>query len=418
MTASAASPESVAALVRDGDDILMDTSRPKAVGLALAERTDLRDVDVYAFGVAYTDSTPLDALATTPGVTVHLSMTTPGLRRLAAEGTVRYHPTTLFAAARHPPIELSGRTFALFQTPPLADGAEQPLGTLTAYGRALAALADIVVVETNAQIPRVAEGQTVPRSAIDYVVDVGGTEPPVLTEATVTRVEEAIARNVVAALPDRPTVQLGIGSIYPAVARELVDVDVRRVWTGLISNGVDRLMENDDVAVVTGCSALGTDRAFYRWLEEEASSAVELRSVTETHNPANLHRQRNFAAVNSAFQVDLTGQVNAEMIDRAQLSGVGGQADFMHVARSDPDGRAVIALSARAPNDQPKIVPSLSSNVVVTTPRHCVDAVVTEYGTAHLSRKSTRKRAHALIEIAHPDDRGDLESAAEKLDLL
>lgn len=403
-------------LVSDGDTVLLDTSRPRVVGNALAERNDFTDVAVYAFGVAYTDPAPLDVLARTDGITVYVSMVPPGVRQEMADGSVKFIPRTLYATSRRPAFDdRGGRTIAILQTPPVQHG-EHNLGTLTAYGRALINTADEVVVEANPDVPTLPDGQCVPRDAIDSVVSVD--EPvPVLRGAEPTDVERDIAENVATLVPTGATIQIGIGKVYPVIAEKLTERDCT-VWTGLISNGVEALADDPTVDSITGCSALGMDTSFYRWLREEAPEKVQLTSVTNTHNPSRLKDQRRFVAINSAFQVDLAGQVNAEMINRKQLSGVGGQIDFMHAAAAAPEGCSVIALPSRSSNNHSTIIPSVGGDAVVTTPRHCVDAVVTEHGIARLRNRSTGDRARALISVAHPEDRADLERRAKRSNLL
>lgn len=403
-------------LVENGDTVLLDTSRPRGVGQALAERSGLSDVSVYAFGVDYTDPAPLVALADAEGITVSLSMVPPGVREHLTDGSIEFLPQTLYAVARHPPFtNRGGCTFAILHTPPI-DGNAHELGCLTAYGGELVDAADVTVVETNEAVPTVNDGQSVPSEAIDHEVRV--KQPlPVLRGGDLRDVERHIAENVSKLVDDGAMVQLGIGRVYPALAEELADRDVS-VWTGLISNGVEAMAEGSSVRSITGCSALGTDQEFYEWVCNGAYNRIHLTSVTNTHNPARLQDFDRFIAVNSAFQVDLYGQVNAEMLGHEQLSGVGGQLDFMHAASASPHGQSVIALPARTRWGDPTIVPSVGDGGVVTTPRHCVDAVVTEFGVAVLRDRNTSERVRELCRVAHPTDRERLRRSATDKGLL
>jgi acyl-CoA hydrolase len=396
--------EAVAARVQDGDHVVLDTSRPRAVGRALAAREDLQGVTVSAYGFPYADPAPLDALAGTPGVTVRVSMAGPGLRDAVAAGDVAFVPRTFLAAARAP-VPATGdpdrRVVALLQAPPAGD--DQPLGPLSAYGEALVAAADRVVVERNPALPALDGGRTVPLGAVDWAVPVSN-EPPTLASATPDEAERETAATVVASLPDRPTVQLGVGRVPTELGRRLADAgDPLAVHSGLLGESVRPVVAAGIAERVRGCMAVGESPSFYDWL---AGAPIELRPASRTHDPAHLATLERFVAVNGALSVDLHGQVAAETIGGRQVSGVGGQSAFMAAASQAPDGRAVVAMTARA-GETPKVVAALADEVV-TTPRHFVDEVVTEFGRARLDARSLPERAAALVDIAHPDDRPDL----------
>ncbi|WP_276258906.1 acetyl-CoA hydrolase/transferase C-terminal domain-containing protein [Haloglomus litoreum] len=396
----------VAGRVRDGDHVVLDTSRPRGVGRALAARDDLQDVTVTAYGFPYDDPAPLDALADAPGVTVRVSMAGPGLRDLVAAGEIEFVPRTFLAAARAPvrPSD-DRRVVALLGSPPA--GEAQPLGPLSAYGEALVAAADVVVVERTPALPVLDGGRTVPVGAVDHAVEAAGP-PPTLPSVTPTGAERETAANVVAALPDRPTVQLGVGSVPTELGRRLAEAgDPLTIHSGLLGESVRPVVAAGVAGTVRGCMAVGEDPSFYDWL---ADAPVELRPASVTHDPGHLATLDRFVAVNGALSVDRRGQVAAETIDGRQVSGVGGQSAFMAAASQAPDGRAVIAMTARA-GTTPKIVPSLDGEVV-TTPRHFVDEVVTEFGRARLGDRSAGERAAALARVAHPEDRPALRESA------
>jgi 4-hydroxybutyrate CoA-transferase len=388
----------VADRIRDGDHIVFDTSRPRGVGRALATRDDLQDVTVTAYGFPYADPVPLDALADAPGVTVRVSMAGPGLRDAVAAGEIEFVPRTFLAAARAPVQDDDCRVVALLGTPPA--GEAQPLGPLSAYGEALIEAADVVVVERNPALPVLDGGRTVPLGAVDRAVAAAGP-PPTLPSATPTDTERETAANVAAALPDRPTVQLGVGSVPTELGRQLAEAgSPLSIHSGLLGESVRPVVTAGVAETVLGCMAVGEEPAFYDWL---ADAPVELRPASVTHDPGHLATLDRFVAVNGALSVDRRGQVTAETIDGRQVSGVGGQSAFMAAASQAPDGRAIIAMTARA-GTNPRVVPSLDAEVV-TTPRHFVDEVVTEFGRACLDDRSTEARVAALESVAHPDDR-------------
>jgi acyl-CoA hydrolase len=403
-------PEDAAAVVERGDRVVVDTSRPRSVLHTLADRTDLEDVTVYAYGYPYADSSGLATLARTDGVTLAVSMVPPALRSLVADGTVEFVPRSLLAASRAPFGSGAGRRVGLLATPPVTAAPETPLGALSTFGSRLVADADVTVVSTSDRVPAPPNGVTVPTAAIDHAVETADS-PPVLGATAVDDVERRIAANVADVLPPDPTVQLGIGSVATAVARHLVDAGPLRLWTGLVGTGARDLLEAGDVTSATACVALGSDEAFYDWVT--GTDAVEFVPATVTHDPGRLGRLDRFVAVNSAIQVDLTGQVNAETVEGRQFSGAGGQLDFATVASARPDGRAVVALPARTRSGVSKVVPAIADADVVTTPRQAVDVVVTEWGVARLDG-SLRERARALVAVAHPDDRERLARAARE----
>jgi acyl-CoA hydrolase len=158
--------------------------------------------------------------------------------------------------------------------------------------------------------------------------------------------------------------------------------------------------------VATGVLDDGSDDARSNW-----GPGVTLQPVTLTHAPARLLRQERLWAVNSAFEVDLAGQPNAEFVGGLRIASGGGQADFVRAAHNSLGGAAVLALPARTSAGRSRIVAHLSPPHVPTSPGSDVDVVVTEYGAAHLRGKTARQRALALISIAHPEDRAILEQA-------
>jgi acyl-CoA hydrolase len=331
-----------------------------------------------------------------------VSMAGPGLRDGVEAGEIEFVPRTFLAAARAPvrPTE-DRRVVALLRTPPV--GEAQPLGPLSAYGEALVDAADVVVVERTPALPTLDVGRTVPLGAVDYAVEAAGV-PPTLASATPTDAERETAANVVASLPDRPTIQLGVGSVPTELGRRLAEAgDPLTIRSGLLGESIRPVVAAGVAESIQGCMAVGEDPAFYEWV---ADAPVELRPASVTHDPGHLATLDRFIAVNGALSVDCRGQVAAETIDGRQVSGVGGQSAFMAAASQAPDGRAVIAMTARA-GTTPKIVPSLDTEVV-TTPRHFVDEVVTEFGNARLGDRSARERAAAFESIAHPADRPSL----------
>ncbi len=155
-------------------------------------------------------------------------------------------------------------------------------------------------------------------------------------------------------------------------------------------------------------------RGLYQWLDR--NPLVEMHPVSYTNNAAVIAQNRKMVAVNGALEVDLLGQVCSDTLGQDQYSGVGGQVDFVRGARLSEGGKAIIVLTSTARNGTvSRIVPVLKHGAVVTTSRNDVDYVVTEYGTAQLHGKTVRERMRALVDIAHPDFREELERNAYAL---
>jgi len=388
--------------LRDGDHVLIDSSRPKAVAGALRRRSDLRDVAVYAYGMPYRDPDPIDRLAGTPGISVSVSMVGPGLRDLVAEESMRVVPRTVFAAAHTPKIFEDRRTVAILQAPP-PDGDTQPLGPLSLNGEDLAAVADLIMVETNPRLPDVGD-RSISKDLVDHFLAVDSSLP-VLPDQTPSGVHDAIAETVVDLLVADPTIQLGVGRVGAAIADRLTELDDLDIWSGLLSDGIRPVVESETATSIVGCIAAGRSESFYDWLADR-DDAVDLRSSRIVHSPTRLLELSRFVAINSALEVDATGQINAEAIGGDLVSGPGGQPEFMMAAGSQPDGRAIVAMPSTAGGTS-RLRADLSGPV--TTPRYTVDDVVTEHGHATVSSRPLDARRDALRRIADPRFRTDLQ---------
>ncbi|HEU5317773.1 MAG TPA: acetyl-CoA hydrolase/transferase C-terminal domain-containing protein [Chloroflexota bacterium] len=295
------------------------------------------------------------------------------------------------------------------------------LGTSVDVALAAALSAKSVIAQINPSMPR-SLGQSfvhVSRFAATVEVD----EPPIVEEPAVpSAVELDIGRNVASLVEDGATIQMGIGAIPNAVLAALTDRRDLGVYTEMFTDGVVDLVMR---GVVTGTRkpifpgkvvasfVMGTEKT-YRFLDD--NPMVELLPCDVTNDTARIRRHANMVAINSAIQVDLTGQVCADSIGRKVYSGVGGQMDFMRGAALAPGGKPIIALPATArAGTLSRIVPALLPGAGVTTTRAHVHYVVTEYGVAALHGKSVRERAQALIELAAPQFRESLEREAHAL---
>jgi len=271
----------------------------------------------------------------------------------------------------------------------------------------------LVIAEINRRAPRT-RGNRVHVSEIDYAIEVDRSllpyEPPRVGE-----LERTIARHVAALVPNGATFQIGIGAIPQAILEALGDHEDLGIHSGLVCDGMIPLIERGvvtgahktiDRLRVVGGEVMGTD-ALYEYVDNNPRFAIV--SATHSHRLSTVCRLDNFVAINSAVEVDLSGQVNAEWVAGRQISGIGGQFDYMEAAMHARGGRSIIALpSTAARGSASRIVATLAAGAAVTSPRMMLDYVVTEYGVADLRGKAVHARARALAAIAHPQFREQL----------
>ena len=268
-----------------------------------------------------------------------------------------------------------------------------------------------VVAEVNAALPAPVDGPRVDARHIDFAVPVN-RPPDSLPLPEPDETARAVARNVAGLVRDGDTVQTGIGSIPYAVLGALREKNDLGLHSGILDDGVMELVEN---GVITGARktidrcrhvtayAIGSP-ALYAWAAERPD--VRFRPVNYTHGAGTLARIDRFVSINSALEIDLGGQVNAEMIRGGQVTGTGGSVDFMRGAAGSCGGRSIVALGATAGGGRvSRIVPRLGEGNAPTALRTDVDYVVTEYGVARLRHLPERARAAALAEIAAPEFR-------------
>lgn len=399
---------------------------------------------VYVHCAAAAPSVLLDALvARAPGLRdvgmVHLHVEGPG-PHLAPEMAPHFRHRALFIGrnaraavnegrADFVPVFLSDvpellRTRAIpidvvlvNVTPPDAHGFCS-LGPSVEAIHAAIESARVVVAQLNPALPRTLGDAFVHVSRIDLAVAVE-VPPYEVARPVVGEVERRIGSHVAELVDDGATLQLGIGAIPAATAEFLHGKRDLGIHTEMFTDAVVDLVE---AGVVTGAAkaldrgkvvtafAMGT-RRLYDFLHD--NPMVELRGVDYTNDTSVIRRFAAMTAINSAIEVDLTGQVVADSIGYRMYSGVGGQMDFIRGAALAPRGRAIIALpSTTADGSVSRISPHLREGAGVVTTRAHVRTVVTEHGVAELWGRSLRERARALIAIAHPDHRERLEREA------
>lgn len=280
--------------------------------------------------------------------------------------------------------------------------------------------ADVVIAQVNPRVPRTLGDALIPASKITYGVE---WEEPLseLHSPSSNVVTDAIGRFVAQLIPDRATLQLGIGRIPDAVLAQLGQHKDLGVHSEMVSDGVRLLAEKGvvtgrykvtDPGQIVATFAMGS-QALYDFMDD--NPAVSMRQVDYTNSTAIIRRNPQMVSVNSAIEVDLTGQVVAESIGSRIVSGVGGQMDFVRGASLASGGKSIIALPSRTGSGEARIAATLRPGAGVTTTRNHVQYVVTEYGVAELHGRTLEERARALIGIAHPEDRERLTEEAKGL---
>ena len=281
--------------------------------------------------------------------------------------------------------------------------------------------ADKVVFEINSHIPRVFGETALPIECADYIYE-ADTPLPLAPAAPSSEVEKKIAADVVSLSRDGDCIQLGIGGRPKAVGEALMDKHDLGIHTEMITSSMGKLLragvvtnarKNFNTGKTVGAFAWG-DQPLYDYLAENTS--VCLRRAAWVNDPFNIAQNDNMVSVNTAIQVDLTGQICSESIGPRQFSGTGGASDFAYGAFHSKGGRGIIALASTAKGGTvSKIQPTLTPGAVVSISRNIVDYVVTEYGIAKLRDRTVRQRVENLIAVAHPDFRAELRKQADAL---
>lgn len=279
--------------------------------------------------------------------------------------------------------------------------------------------ARLVIAEVNTQAPRSHGSGIIHVSKIDHLVSVDRpiyAHPP----RAISGEEQKIGKFVAGLVEDGATLQMGIGGVPDAVLAELGGHKNLGIHTEMFSDGLIPLIEKGVVTnsmkkvspgKTLACFVAGSQKV-YDFLDDNPT--IEMQESSYTNDTRLIRKNPKVTAINSAIEVDLTGQVCADTIGTRQYSGVGGQMDFIRGAALSEGGKPIIAMSTATRKGQTKIVPMLKQGAGITTTRAHVHYIVTEYGIANLYGKNLRQRAKALIEIAHPDHREALEKAAHE----
>lgn len=385
---------------------------PQALVRALSQRTDLRDVEVVHL---HTEGPAPYAEPNMQGrFRVNALFVAPNVRDAVNEGRADFVPVFLSevpALFRNGILPLAA---ALIQVSPPDKHGFCSLGVSVEACRAAVLAAKFVIAQVNRFMPRTHGDGLIHLSNLNAVVE--SDEPlPEHNPGTPGQVAEAIGRHCAELIEDGATLQMGIGDIPDAVLASLRSHKDLGVHSEMFSDGVVDLVERGVVTgrmkrvhpgKLTASFVLGS-RRLYDFVDDNPQ--VALLDVGYVNDVSVIRRNPKVTAINSAIEVDLTGQVCADSIGDRIYSGVGGQMDFIRGASVSEGGKPIIALPSITRRGESRIVARLKPGAGVVTTRANVHWVVTEYGAANLYGKNLRQRARALIDIAHPDHRASLE---------
>lgn len=420
--------ENAVKMIRSGMRVFLtgNCSVPQVVLKALVERApDLEDVEIVQV------LTVGNADYVKPGMEKHLRVNTlfisDNVRSAVNEGRADFTPCHLSQIPRLFSEEVIPLDAALIQVSPPDEHGFCSYGVEVGVTKTAAQSASVVIAEINPNMPRTLGDAFIHISKIQYAIPVD-YKLPELAMGEPTELSKKIGQNVAALIDNGATLQMGIGAIPDGVLYYLRDKRHLGIHTELFSDGVIGLYEagiitNERKTLHPGKMVagflLGTQR-LYDFVDN--NPVVELHPTEYINDPFIIAQNEKMTSINSAIEVDLTGQVCADSIGSRMYSGTGGQVDFVRGAARSKGGKAIIALPSSVTNSKgetfSRIVSTLKNGAGVVTTRNDVQYIVTEFGVAELRGKSIRQRARALIDIAHPDQRAQLEEEAIRLKFL
>jgi acetyl-CoA hydrolase len=419
--------QAIAEAVESGDRIFLtgNCSVPQRLMEALVDRApELEDVEIcHALTLGSGDYVA-------PEMEGHIRANSlfigPNVRAAVQEGRADFTPVllsefTLLFKERVLPLDV-----AFVHLSPPDEHGFCSYGIETGLTKSPAEASDIIIAEINENMPRCLGDSFIHVSHLDYIVPV---DYPLLelpmSEGGLSETHTKIGRYIAELIPDGATMQMGIGAIPDAVLKFLHDKRDLGVHTELFSDSVIELVESGVLTnarktlhpgKITAGFMIGTHR-LYEWAHD--NPLIELHRTEYINDPFVIAQNDRQVAINSAIEIDLTGQVCADSIGPKLYSGVGGQLDFIYGASRSDGGVPIIALPATvAGKGISRIVPMLKRGAGVVTTRYHVHYVVTEYGVADLYGKTIRERAKALINIAAPEFRDELTRAAKELNYV
>jgi 4-hydroxybutyrate CoA-transferase len=409
------SPDEAVKSIKSGSRVLLEGSLSEPVSLINAlinQRKAFESLEIIT-------ASPIRAMKLADeSMSSHFRLNTffarGGAGEIIKKGRADYFPSSLFGVTKALEEKILPIDVALVQLSPTDDAGNCNFGINVSYIKPAVESAKMVIAEFNDQMPRVRGDSSISVDKIDLICETSRPLPTIDPSPVDENVTE-IARLVASLIPSGATIEVGIGAIPASIMKELHDKEDIGIHSGMISDPMMDLVKKGiitnknkpfdrDKSVVS--MAMGS-QTLYDWVNENPH--VMFYPSSYTHSIHIISQINDFIAVNSGLQVDLTGQVNAEMLDGLLVSGVGGGADFARGASASKRGFSIIALHSTGGRDQvSRIVTQLPEGSPVTYHRSDVDFLVTEYGIADLRCTSLNKRANRIIRIAHPNHRDRL----------
>ncbi len=406
-------------LIKSGDRVFIQGSAqtPRNMLYHLSLEADrLRDVelvfitimsDIYVNKPEYQQSFKLNSL-----------FVSESIRKNVNEGTADYVPIFLSEIPELFKRNVLPIDVAIVQVSPPDNHGYCSMGVSVDVARSAVNTAKHVIAQVNPNVPRTHGDGIIHTTRFNAMVY---CEDPLYEQTfggNPSEDELKIGQNVASLIDDRSTLQMGIGTIPDAVLKCLHNHKDLGIHTEMLSDGIIELFDKDVITnkykaihpnkVVTGF-ALGS-RKLYDYVDD--NPAFSFLDIDYVNDPHVIRRNPQVIAINSAIEIDFTGQICSDSIGTFQYSGVGGQMDFLRGAAISQGGKPIIALPSRTNKGLPRIVPYLKTGAGVVATRAHAHYIVTEYGIAYLYGKNLRQRAKTLIDIAHPDDREAMEKAA------
>lgn len=410
--------------ISNGDNVYLSSncSVPQKLLAALVDRAradDIRDVTIHQ--LLTIGSADYVAPEMAGKIRANALFIGPNIRRAVQQGRADFTPVFLSETPKLFKEKIIPLDVALVHVSPPDEHGFCSFGVEVGLTKPAAESARIIIAEVNERMPRTLGNSFIHVSKLTHIIPV---DYPLieLPQGAPGDLEKAIGAHIAEMIPDGATLQLGIGAIPDGVLHYLQDKRDLGIHSELFSDGVVDLVERGVVTnerktlhpgkIIAGM-LLGT-RRLYEFSDDNAM--VELHPQDYVNDPFIIAQNENMIAINSAIEVDLTGQVCADSIGPKLYSGVGGQVDFVRGAARSKGGKPVIALPSTAKKGTiSRITPMLKPGAGVVTTRNDVHYVVTEFGVADLYGKTIRQRVEALIGVAHPDFRADLRKQARKL---
>lgn len=414
-------PEEALSIVQSNNRVYLHGSAqtPTCLLKALTKHADrLRNVELVSitvYGDLHVDKPEYAGIFHFNSLFVSASV-----RKAVNEGLADYVPIFLSEIPELFKQNILPLDVALIQVSPPDEHGYCSMGVSVDIARSAVNHAKHIIASVNPNVPRTHGDGLIHSSRFDSMVYCDDPLYEMDFSTKTTPADARIGQYIAELIEDRSTIQMGIGSIPDAVLRSLTNHKDLGVHTEMCSDGIIDLFEKDIInnkykqihpnKVVTAF-ALGTKR-LYDYVND--NPAFQFLDIDYVNDPHVIRRNNKMVAINSAIEIDITGQVCADSIGTYQYSGVGGQMDFIRGSSLSEGGKPIIALPSRTAKGISRIVSTLKPGAGVVTTRAHVHYVVTEYGVAYLFGKNLRQRAKALINIAHPDDREALERSCHE----